>query len=76
MTVPWLLLSGSVTTSVALSRFVAAFGSQLDGFVSRSSVRQCLLLGVVTHPEEDGEPGTSMTSAPSPLSVKKYRGFW
>jgi hypothetical protein len=28
-------------------------------------------LGVVTHPEVAGDPGTFIPSAPSPLSVKK-----
>lgn len=75
MTVPWLLLSGLGTEIVALSRFVAAFGSLLDGFSSRSSVLQYLVFGVVTHPEEEGEPGTFMTIAPSPASVKKQPGL-
>ncbi len=58
------------------SLFTGWLGSQeadlpVLGSNSRSSVRQCLLFGVVTHPAESGDPGTFMTSAASPLSVKK-----
>lgn len=45
--------------------------SQLEGEISRSSVRQCRLLGVVTQPLEEDEPGTIITRAPFPASVKK-----
>jgi hypothetical protein len=49
--------------------FVAALGSQLAGELSRSSVRQCLLLALVTQPVVEGEPGTFMITAPVELSM-------
>jgi hypothetical protein len=49
---------------------VAALGSQLED--SRSSVRQWLECAVVTQCDDSGEPGTFMTIAPSPDSVRKY----
>lgn len=46
-------------------------GLHLEGLSSRSSVRQCSLLGVVTQFEVDGDPGTFMTSESSIVLVKK-----
>lgn len=60
-----------MTASLTCKRFVAAFGSQLLGLLSRSSVRQCLEFFVVTHPVDAGEPGTFVTREPSVVLVKK-----